>query len=72
MSELQVRRRERCSNALAPGDYCVLDDGERCDGCEGDGTRWEVVGVLVQPGDVAFHPYTGQRLYVIEEADDEQ
>ncbi len=44
------------------------DRAIRCAGCQGDGTLLVVRGRLVQRDPYNFNPYTGEAMFVIEEA----
>ena len=65
MTELRAQRREPCDQPCQyeavdeecpdRGEHCTeADEWNRCDGCDGDGTRWVTVGRLVADEDTDF------------------
>jgi hypothetical protein len=74
--ELRAQRREPCDQPCQyeavdeecpdRGEHCTeASEWNRCDGCNGDGTRWVTVGTLAS---AAFYHGEPRSLYVIEEA----
>lgn len=59
LSQFRVQRRERCEHN--PDDWFPIQchkfygfsAGEKCNGCNNDGTRWETIGEFERIGDGA-------------------